>query len=314
MTNATVYDVVIVGTGPAGLSAAVNAASEGLRVAVIDCDPHAGGQAKFSSRIENYLGFPTGLSGPSLMTRAKHQAEKFGTHFMFDSCASEMLIDGRLRTIRTTVGKSLIARSVIVATGLQWRTLEAPGIDEYLGKGVWYGANPEDGPNMTGKVVHVVGGANSAGQAALNFAKYAKQVNVVVRGEKIDAGMSQYLVDRIAKSKNIRVHVKTQVASVIGDGERLHTVDLVGTERWSEESDGVFVFIGAIPRTSWLKNVCDLDDHGFIKTSEDYTTSCEGVFAVGDVREGSVKRIAAAVGEGSAAVAALHGYLAKHPL
>lgn len=322
MGRAKLFDLVIVGSGPAGLSAAVNAASEGLRVIILDEDATAGGQAKYSSRIENYLGFVSGLSGPHLMNRAKNQAEKFGAHFVYNDPVVEMGLEGKLKIVRTTNSEIIIAQAVIIATGLQWRKLEAPGSDEYLNKGVSYGANPNDGPSAMGKHVHVVGGANSAGQAAMNFSKYAERVTLLVRGDNITGSMSEYLTDRILKTPNIGVLFNAEIAGIAGDGQAIHSLDIVQKEhRWTESTDGLYIFIGAVPKSLWLRNICRLDKHGYIPTEFTegkqrlaFMTNCPGVFAAGDIRKNSTKRIAAAVGEGAGAVASVHAYRAKYSL
>lgn len=304
-----VVDLAIVGAGPAGLSAAINAASEGLDIVVIDADTKVGGQAKFSSHIANYFGFTSGLSGPQLSSRAFNQAKKFGAKFQLETSVTSLGIEGKFRTLKTADGQEIVARTVLFTNGLQWRTLDVPGASEYTGRGVNYGANPNDGPNETGRVVYIIGAANSAGQAAVNLAKFAREVILVNRQDGLSE-MSQYLVDEIAKASNIKVLNGHHIEAVIGDGSKVTGIKLVNGVNVDVPADSVYVFIGAVPRTGWLKNICDLDEHGFIKTDADYHTSCSGVFAAGDVRSGSTKRIAAGVGEGSAAVASIHRYLA----
>lgn len=298
-------EVVIIGGGPAGLSAAVNIASEGLSVTLVECCDKLGGQAKYSSRIENYLGFSQGITGQNLMSRAEHQALKFGTNFVMKQNAVRLTKYGHFSCIKLTNGDILISRVAILANGLQWRTLDVPRVDEFSGKSIFYGANMGDGPQYAGKNVTVVGGANSAGQAAMQFSKFAKTVRLIVRAESIDRGMSEYLVDRIKQTKNIEVFNNAEVSKLNGT-DTLTSVDVAGVG--SIETDGMFIFIGAEPRTKWLTGSCELDERGFILASNKHT-SCDGVFAIGDVRKDSVKRIAASVGEGSEVAAHVHNYL-----
>lgn len=306
-----IADLVIVGAGPAGLSAAVNAASEGLDTVVIDAEKEVGGQAKFSSRIANYLGFPTGLTGPQLASRARNQAKKFGARFEMGESVTGIGLEGKFRTLKLSDGSEVVARAVLFTSGLQWKTLDVPGAEEYTSRGLFYGANPNDGPNESGKEVYIVGAANSAGQAAVNLAQFAHTVTIVNRSASLDA-MSQYLIDEIAKISNIKVLNGHRVAAILGDGSRITGVKIVNGVNVDVPADSVYVFIGATPRTVWLRNVCDLDESGYVKTNGDFQTSCGGVFAAGDVRQGSTKRIASAVGEGSAAVSSIHRYLALH--
>jgi thioredoxin reductase (NADPH) len=305
-----VIDLTIVGAGPTGLSAAVNAASEGLNTVVIDSEHGVGGQAKFSSRIANYLGFPTGLSGPQLMSRAYSQSKKFGAEFELGVSVVGLGVEGKFRTLKLSDGRELVSRTVLFATGLQWRILDAEGAQEYSGRGVFYGANPTDGPNESGRQVFIIGAANSAGQAAVNLAKFAAKVTLVNPSPKLDK-MSQYLIDEIEGFNNISVLFEHHVAAVLGDGSKVTGIKLVNGDNVDYPADSVYVFIGAEPRTLWLKTVCELDEHGYIVTNADFATSCSGVFAAGDVRSGSTKRIASGVGEGGGAVAAIHRYLAR---
>ena len=306
-------ELTIVGSGPAGLSAAVNAASEGLETLVIESESTVGGQAKQSSKIENYLGFPSGLTGPSLMSRSFHQAKKFGAKFLLNLSATNLQIDGRYKTISLSNGNSIITRSVILAQGLQWRKYDAPGVEEYTGKGIYYGLNMDSAPLFTGKTVAIIGGANSAGQAAMHLSQFAT-VRLIVRGNSLSS-MSSYLRNRIQSNQGkVIVSTDTVVTSVTGDGEKLTEITLNSATKPSEDGaehlpvSALFLFIGAVPKTGWLNGQCELDENGFVKTV-DFSTTCPGVFAVGDIRSGSVKRIASAVGDGSAVISKVHAYL-----
>jgi thioredoxin reductase (NADPH) len=308
-------DLVIVGAGPAGLSAAMNSASEGISTVVIEAEDKVGGQAKHSSRIENYLGFPNGLTGPQLMSRAYTQAKRFGAKFITGVNATGLTIDGHYRTVSLSNDSKIIGKAVLLAQGLQWRKLEAPGVEEYIHKGVFYGLNMDSAYEFKDKKVTVVGGANSAGQAALWLAKFAERVSLVVRSTSLGTNLSAYLLARIEQTKNITVLLDSEVTSATGNGEVLQSITINSHALPSEDkattvkTDGLFVFIGAIPRTAWLQGACELDSLGFINTS-DYQTSCLGVFAAGDIRSGSVKRIAASAGEGSMVVSRIHAYIA----
>lgn len=309
--SARFYDLVVVGGGPAGLSAAINAASEGLSTVIVESENRLGGQAKHSSRIENYAGFPTGLSGPAFMNRAANQAARFGAHFVLGENVQSINPDGNYKTLKLSNGDTFVSHLVLLANGLQWRKLEADGIEEYLHKGVFYGANMEAGPSFAGKEVFVVGGANSAGQCVLWLAKFAKQVHMLVRGSDLGQ-MSEYLVSRIGQLPNVKVHYKTKVLGVKGDGQQVTDIDLSEDGIVSTgKADGLFIFIGAEPRTAWVTNLCQMDERGFLVTNPgSFMTNCAGVFAAGDVRKGMTKRVANAVGEGSAAVSQMHQYLA----
>lgn len=315
MTPTQFADLVIVGAGPSGLSAAMNASSEGITTVVIEAEDKVGGQAKHSSRIENYLGFPNGLTGPQLMSRAYTQAKRFGAKFITGVDATGLAIDGHYRTISLSNDTKIIAKTVLLAQGLQWRKLEVPGVEDYTHKGVFYGLNMDNAYEFKDKKVVVVGGANSAGQAAVWLAKFAEKVNLVIRSGSIFEGMSQYLVSRVQQTKNIAVLTDSEITSATGNGEALQSITINSHTAPSEDkavtlkTDGLFVFIGAIPRTAWLQGACELDPLGFIVTN-DYHTSCLGVFAAGDIRSGSVKRIAAAAGEGSMVVSRIHAYIA----
>jgi len=323
------YDVCIVGAGPAGLAAAVYAASEGLSTVVVEREA-PGGQAGQSAAIENYLGFPKGLSGADLTQRARAQASRFGAEFVLarDVVACERR--GPVHAVRFEGGGEIEARAVIVATGVSYRRLEAEGVDDFTGRGIYYGANAADAAQCRGDDVYVVGGANSAGQAALNLSKFAKRVVLVARGESLTSSMSQYLVSRILSEPSIEVRYTTQVVAARGDGH-LEAVTL------SDRASGVveevptswmFVFIGASPRTDWLGADVVRDEHGFVVTGQELLrpewarqwslarppyaleTSVPGVFAAGDVRLDSMKRVASAVGEGAMAIYHVHRYLA----
>lgn len=308
------FDVVIVGAGPAGLSAALNAASEGLSTVVVEAEDKVGGQAKHSSRIENYLGFPNGLTGPQLMSRAYTQSKRFGAEFITGTNVVALNLEGHYRVVELSNGAKLIGKAVLLANGLQWRKLEAPGLEDYVNHGVFYGMNMDSAHEYVGKHVVIVGGANSAGQAATWLAKFAEDVTMLVRGASIEETMSNYLVSRIKSTGNIKVLVHHEVTSATGNGTQIQTVTVNDASNPVETTrtlkvDGLFIFIGAIPRTAWLNGSCELDQNGFV-IAQDYHTSCAGVFAAGDIRSGSIKRIAASAGEGSAAVSRIHGYLA----
>jgi thioredoxin reductase (NADPH) len=308
-----IYDLAIAGAGPAGLAAAVYAASEGLSVIVLDCRAF-GGQAGASARIENYLGFPTGITGIALMARAYNQAQKFG---------AEMAIPEE--TIRLNCGdapfvfalrseQSVRARSVVVATGAEYRRLAVDNLAEYEGAHVHYWASPLEARLCAGQEVALVGAGNSAGQAAVYLAARVEKVWMIVRGKSLDATMSRYLCDRIAAQPNIEVLTETEVTSLSGQGGSLERV------RWRHKPSAketerpirhLFLLIGAAPNTDWLKKSgIALDQKGFVCTDAAMMTNRRGVFAIGDVRSGSVKRVAAAVGEGAQVVAAIHAHLA----
>jgi thioredoxin reductase (NADPH) len=322
------FDLVIVGGGPAGLAAAVYGASEGLRTALVEQEA-PGGQAGMSSRIENYLGFPQGLSGDDLARRALTQARRFGAEILTPQQATALEVRGRTRVVHLGDGSQLTCEALIVATGVSYRRLEAPGVERLTGAGVYYGAARTEGPSCRGDDVVVVGGANSAGQAAMYFSAFAGTVHLVVRGDSLARGMSQYLVHQVEATSNIAVHLRTALASVAGEASlasaTLRDLDAGATQ--TLPAAGVFVFIGAEPRTDWLEGVVARDARGYLLTGPDVAdrrlgwpeerdpnlleTSVPGVFAVGDVRATSVKRVASAVGEGSIAVQFVHQYLAR---
>ncbi len=320
------YDMVVVGAGPAGLAAAVYGASEGLKTIVIE--PLApGGQAGTSSRIENYLGFPTGITGGELGRRAHIQASRFGAEFLSQR-ATGLRVDGQYRFIQLTDGREVASHIVLLATGVQYRMLSIPGAERLTGRGIYYGAALVEAASCKDEEVYVIGGANSAGQAALHFAQYACKVVMLVRGEGLSATMSKYLIDEIQRTSNIVVQTNTQVLEASG-GEHLESLRLLGPEgEYEVQATSLFVFIGAAPRVEWLPSIVQKDENGFLLAGPDLgrdgengwhemrdpfllETSVPGVFVAGDLRHGSVKRVASAVGEGSIAVQFAHKYLAQ---
>jgi thioredoxin reductase (NADPH) len=321
------YDMVVVGAGPAGLAAAVYGASEGLRTLVIE--PVApGGQAGSTSRIENYLGFPSGITGADLGRRALVQASRFGAEFLSQR-ATGLRVEGQYRMVQMADGREVSTHVVLLAPGVQYRKLDIPGGDRLSGRGIYYGAALVEAVSCQDEEVFIVGGANSAGQAALHFAKYACKVTMLVRGEGLSATMSKYLIDEIERTSNIVLTPKTQVVAVEGE-ERLEALQLHGPQgEYRVLANSMFVFIGAAPRTEWLPASILRDEQGFILAGTDLRTegklptqwrearepfllesSIPGVFVAGDVRHGSIKRVASAVGEGSIAVQFAHQYLA----
>jgi thioredoxin reductase (NADPH) len=325
------YDLVIVGGGPAGLAAAVYGASEGLKTVIVEREA-PGGQAGLSSRIENYLGFPSGLSGMDLARRAVAQARRFGAEILAPQEVTGVRVDGSYRIVTLRDGSELSCHAMIIATGVQWRKLNLPGMDRLLGAGVYYGAASTEALACRDEEVYIVGGANSAGQAAMNFARYAKNVFMLVRGESLGSTMSQYLINDIAQTPNIRVQCGTEVAAIHGE-DKLEGLTISCRRSGTVEkvpASCLFVFIGAEPRTEWLDGVVERDSRGFVLTGPELMrdgkrprgwtadrdpylleTSIAGVFAVGDVRHGSVKRVASGVGEGSIAIQFVHSHLAK---
>jgi thioredoxin reductase (NADPH) len=348
------YDLIVVGAGPAGLAAAVYGASEGLKTLVVE-EEAPGGQAGMSSRIENYLGFPAGISGGELARRAVAQARRFGVEILTTRQAKRLNADGPTRVVTLEDGTTLNGRAVLIATGVSYRELKAKGVADLTGAGVYYGAAMGEGESVQDQDVYIVGGANSAGQAAMYFARFARTVTMVVRGPSLAASMSQYLIDQIGSTTNIRVWTQSEVQEAVGTDRLTH---LVVTRDGGERSETVeaaalFVFIGAQPRTDWLGDVIARDAHGFVLSGADaivanaadqeapvpsrasggarrpsvrtmrrssvsmraprmpglLETSVPGVFVAGDVRAGSVKRVASAVGEGSMAVMYVHRYL-----
>jgi len=320
------YDLVVLGAGPAGLAAAVYGASEGLRTLLLEARA-IGGQAGTSSMIRNYLGFPRGISGGELAHRAWQQATLLGAEFVFTHQVTALTTDGDRQALELDDGGRVAARAVILATGVTYRRLGLPDLDRLVGAGVFYGAAGVVAPAITGEDVYVVGGANSAGQAALHLARYAARVTILVRGPSLAAGMSHYLVRQIAATPNVVVRLRTQVVGGCG-AARLEGLVLADQQERRQEqvpAAAVFIMIGAEPRTDWLAPALRLDEHGFVLTGRDvpatdwpltrephpFETSRPGVFATGDVRYGSVKRVAGAVGEGSVAVGSVHRYLAE---
>ena len=321
------YDLIVIGAGPAGLAAAVYGASEGLRTLVLE--PIApGGQAGSSSRIENYLGFPSGITGADLGRRAHAQASRFGAEFVTQR-ATGMRIAGQYRFVQLADGREISSHCVLLAPGVQYRKLDIPDADRLTGCGIYYGAALVEARACQGEEVYIVGGANSAGQAALHFAKYAAKVTMLVRGEGLSATRSKYLIDEISRTSNIVIEARTQVLEAIGNG-RLEALRLRGPAGDRQvPATSLFVFIGAVPVTAWLPPCILRDEKGFVLAGADLRkegklpdvwretrepllleTSVPGVFVAGDVRHGSVKRVASAVGEGSIAVQFVHQYLA----
>ena len=314
----TVYDVIVVGAGPAGLAVAVYAASEGLAVLVLDSRSF-GGQAGASSRIENYLGFPAGISGQALTARAFLQAQKFGAQFAVPVSVMELdCSKPPLHRIALDNGISIYGRTVVIASGARYRRPEIENLDRFEGTSVSYWATPIEATLCEGRDIVLVGGGNSAGQAAVYLSAHARKVYLAVRSRGLDASMSRYLIDRIKATPNIELRVSTAVTGLSGAADgTLASVDMTSRETGNSQRVDVqhlFLFIGADPNTRWLDQRIALDDKGFVKTGDDLKfplqASSPGVFAIGDVRCGSVKRVAAGVGEGAAVVAQIHAYLA----
>jgi thioredoxin reductase (NADPH) len=303
------FDVVIVGAGPAGLAAAVYASSEGLDALVVERES-IGGQAGSSTRIRNYLGFSRGLSGAELAQRAYQQAWVFGATFLTTREVESLELGDHLHHVAISGGFGVDARSVILAMGVSYRRLPVPALTELEGVGVFYGSSPSEARQFTGGSVYVVGGANSAGQAAVHLARYASSVTLICRSE-LEKSMSRYLIDEIEGKANIHVLERTEVVDAAGDG-RLESVTLrSGDEVETVAADALFILIGAEPRVEWLPDEVERDERGFVCTDAEYVTSVPGVFAIGDVRAGSVKRVASAVGEGSVVIQHVHRYLAS---
>lgn len=312
------HDIIVVGAGPAGLAAAVSAAAEGLSTIVLDAIA-TGGQAGTSSQIENYLGFPAGISGAELADRAVVQARKFGATFTIPGDAQSLdRIDGHL-VVRLTDGTHLEARTVVLATGVRYRRLDVPGMDRLEGPSVYYAATEFEARLCRGEPVTVVGGGNSAGQAALFLARKAADVHLVIRHDDLNRDMSRYLAERIASAPRIHVLRNCEVSELRGDLglEEVVVRDLRTDERRSLSASALFVLIGSEPHTRWLEGAIALDDRGFVLTGADaqgtsmFGTANAGVFAVGDVRSGSVKRVASAVGEGAVVVRLVYEHLLR---
>jgi thioredoxin reductase (NADPH) len=317
------YDTVIIGAGPAGLAAGVYGASEGLQTIVIERES-PGGQAGSSSRIENYLGFPSGVSGDELASRALKQAQRLGAEILVTRTIER--VDAGTREVHLDGGDVLRARTIILACGVSWRQLPIGGCDRLLGKGVFYGAARSEARNTHALDVHIVGAGNSAGQAAMHFSTHARSVTILCRGDGLEKSMSRYLIDQLSTRSNIAVRTRTEVTGVHGDAE-LEAIDLHDSgsgETTRVDSGGLFILIGADAETAWLPPEIALDSKGYVLTGSDVRaagrwelerdpylleTSVPGIFACGDVRLGPVKRVAAAVGEGSMAIAFVHQYL-----
>jgi thioredoxin reductase (NADPH) len=319
------YDLVVVGGGPAGLGAAVYGASEGLRTVMVEREA-PGGQAGQSSRIENYLGFPAGLSGSDLARRATDQARRLGAELLTVQEAVALRVEGAGRLVELSGGGVLSANCVLIASGVSYRQIDAPGFAELTGAGIYYGAAMTEARSCTDQHVVVIGGANSAGQAAVHFSTYARRVTMLVRGDSLANSMSHYLIEQIAALANIEVRTASSAVAAEGADGHLRCLRVRGAGAGGEEvleADACFVFIGALPHTDWLEGVVARDARGFILAGSDaqaagwplkrdpylLETSVPGVFVAGDVRARSIKRVASAVGEGSMAVSLIHEYL-----
>lgn len=328
----TVYDVVIIGAGPAGLAAAVYAGSEGLNALLIE-KRAPGGQAGTSSRIENYLGFPKGLSGAELSQRAISQARRFGIEFLNPQEVVKVETKGNYKILQLADGSVVNARSIVVTTGVDYRKLPAEGIDQYTGAGIYYGAATTEANACKGKDVYIVGGGNSAGQAAMYLSKFARNVYIVIRKPDLSSSMSQYLIDQIGDTENIQLLPRSSVLKADGEGqlEKLWLKNLDSDEENEVEASILLIFIGARPYTDWLQTDILKNDRGFIETGnglgryENFRslwkrerepmlleTSQPGIFAAGDVRAGAMNRVASAVGEGAMAIKFVHEYLAEN--
>jgi thioredoxin reductase (NADPH) len=321
--QAVEYDTLVIGAGPSGLAAAVYGASEGLRTLVVEREA-PGGQAGTSSRIENYLGFPSGVSGDELASRALQQARRLGAEILVTRTITR--IDAATREVHLDGGDVLRARTIILACGVSWRRLEVEGFERLVGKGIFYGAARSEAPNVYGLDIHIVGAGNSAGQAAMFFSNHARSVTILYRGGSLEKSMSHYLIDQLATRSNIDVLFHTEVVAAHGE-DALEAVEITTGESDASArlaSGGLFIFIGADAETGWLPPEIALDRRGYVLTGPDVSaagawalerdpflleTSVPGVFACGDVRSGPVKRVAAAVGEGSMAIAFVHQYL-----
>jgi thioredoxin reductase (NADPH) len=323
------YDLVVVGAGPAGLAAAVYGASEGLSTLMVEKEA-PGGQAGTSSRIENYLGFPIGLSGADLARRAIAQARRFGVEIISPQEVKSLRAEGQYRIVTLGDGREVSCRALLLSMGVQWNALDIPGIEKFTGAGVYYGAAATEALSCANEVVYIVGGANSAGQAAMHFSRYAARVVMLVRGPDLSRGMSDYLVDQIAATPNIEVRFNTSVTEACGD-KSLEAITITNVQTGQTKrvpATSLFIFIGAIPRTEWLRGVIETDGRGFLLSGSDLVrdgerpagwklnrdpalleTNLAGVFVAGDVRAGSIKRVASSVGEGSVCVSLIHQYL-----
>jgi thioredoxin reductase (NADPH) len=334
------YDLIIVGAGPSGLAAAVYGASEGLHTLLVEREA-PGGQAGMSSNIENYLGFPTGLTGANLARRAVAQAARFGAEILTPQEATGIRVDGPYRFVKLNDGTEISCHTLLIATGVSYRKLDAPGIERLTGAGVYYGAAMTQALSCRDEDVYMIGGANSAGQAAIYFSKYVRKVTMLVRAESLSKGMSQYLADQILKTENIKVWLNSSVVEVKGENRleaiTINDVRKGGGEKQTVPAYALFIFIGAQPHTDWLAGTVKRDANGFILTGPDLMvddghnnndnnrpkgwnldrqpflleTNIPGIFAAGDVRSGSVKRVASGVGEGSIAIQFVHQYLKR---
>lgn len=325
------YDLVIVGGGPAGLAAAVYGASEGLSTVMIEREA-PGGQAGSSSRIENYLGFPVGLSGADLARRAVTQAKRFGVEILTPQEVTGVRVEDPYRIVKLVDGSEISCHALLVATGVAWRKLDVPGIEKLTGAGVYYGAAQTEALACSGEEVYIIGGANSAGQAAMYFSKYARKVTMLVRAESLTKSMSQYLIEQIEATDNVTLQVRSSVVEVKGETslEAITIANADTGEKQTVPATSLFIFIGAQPSTDWLDGTVERDERGFILSGPDLMrdgkrprgwhlertpflleTSVPGIFVAGDVRHKSVKRVASGVGEGSIAVQFIHQYLSK---
>jgi thioredoxin reductase (NADPH) len=327
----TFYDFVIVGGGPAGLAAAVYGASEGLKTLLVERSA-PGGQAGMSSRIENYLGFPSGLTGADLARRAFTQAKRFGAEILSPQEVVGLRVDGPYRFVKLRDGNEISCHALLIASGLSWKKLDIPGVERLQEAGVYYGAAMTEAQLCSGEDVYLIGGANSAGQAAVYFAQFARSVTMLVRGDSLEKGMSQYLIEQIREIPSIRVETQAEVVEVHGDGHlesitiANHATETIRTEPTS----ALFIFIGAMPCTAWLRGMLPMDERGYLltgallpkdgdrpkgwKEERDpfiFESIIPGVFAAGDTRHSSIKRVASAVGEGSITVQMVHQYLSK---
>ena len=325
------YDVIIIGAGPAGLACALYCSTEGLRTILVEREA-AGGQAGLSSRIENYLGFPAGLSGADLARRGVSQVKRFGTEVLAPVQAEALCVQGEYRMVKLSTGQELVGHCVVIASGVQWRRLDIPGMDRLTGAGVYYGAANTEAASCKNEDIYIIGGANSAGQAAVHFSQYARSVKMLVRADSLSRSMSHYLVERIQTIPNITVEPLTEVTEVHGD-DHLTGLTVRHHDTKAEEhrqAGALFIFIGAEPRTEWLDGLVCRDSKGFILTGQNLLldgkrppgwtlerdpalleTNVPGVFAVGDVRNGAVRRVANSVGEGSIVLYFVHQYLAN---
>lgn len=323
------YDLLVVGGGPAGLAAAVYGASEGLSTLIVEKEA-PGGQAGTSSRIENYLGFPIGLSGADLSKRAITQARRFGVEILSPQEVKSLRVEDQYRIVTLADDSEVTCRALLLAMGVQWNVLDVPGISELTGAGVYYGAAATEALSCANEDVYVVGGANSAGQAAMHFSRYARKVIMLVRGPDLSRGMSDYLVDQIAATDNITVRFNANVVEACGD-KNLEAITILDSSTGKTErvpATSMFIFIGAVPHTDWLKGTVELDERNFVLSGSDLVidgerpagwkldrdpglleTNVPGIFVAGDVRAGSIKRVASSVGEGSVCISLVHQYL-----